>query len=142
MLSYYTLISLSICLLSFILLLHFYSFFLYKWSVSVLKEGAFFGEKGRGRTIFWSFAPRPPFSSLTPRSHGPRDSNLSSCENITVLGDFSIEPNDPKLIPLIEDYSLHSLIRKPRCCKTKNGRCIDLILTFKEHSFLLNNLFI
>ena len=69
------------------------------------------------------------------------DSNLSSCENIVILGDFSMEPEDPKMTPLIEDYSLHYLFRKPTCYKTKNGRCIDLILTNKEHSFLMDRSF-
>ena len=66
------------------------------------------------------------------------DSNLRSCENMAILGDFNMEPNDPKMIPLLEDYSLHNSIRKSMCYKTKNGRCIDLILTNKEHSFLMN----
>ena len=39
------------------------------------------------------------------------------------------------MIPLIEDYSLYNLIHNPTCYKTENGRCIDLILTNKKHSF-------
>ena len=69
------------------------------------------------------------------------DSYLSSCENIVILGDFNMEPKDPKMTPLIEDHSLHNFIRKPTCYKTKNGRCIDLILTNEEHSFLVNRSF-
>ena len=41
------------------------------------------------------------------------DINLSSCENIVILGDFNMEPNDPKMIPkMIKEYSLPNLIRK------------------------------
>ena len=46
-----------------------------------------------------------------------------------------------KITPLIEDYSLHNLIRKLLCYKTKNIRCIDLILTNMEHSFQMNRWF-
>ena len=52
-----------------------------------------------------------------------------------------MEPNDPKMIPLLEDYSLYNLIWKPTYYKTKNGRYIDLIHTNKEHSFLTSRSF-
>ena len=62
-------ISLSFCLLSFILLFHFYSFFVYKWSISVLKQGIFLGNKGRGQKIAGGEATfLPPY----PRDHGPK----------------------------------------------------------------------
>ena len=65
-------------------------------------------------------------------------SNLSLCENIVILDDFNMNPNDPQMIPLIEDYSLYNLIEKPTCYNTKNGRCIDIILANKEHSLLMS----
>ena len=66
---------------------------------------------------------------------------LKSCENIVMLGDFNMEPKDPKITPLMEDYSLYNLINNPTCYKTENGRCIDLILTNKKHSFLKSQSF-
>ena len=65
----------------------------------------------------------------------------SHCDNIVILGDLNMELNDLKLIPLIEENSLHNLIRKPTCYKTKNGRYINFILKNKEHSFLMNRSF-
>ena len=47
-----------------------------------------------------------------------------------------MEPKDPKMSSLIEDYSLYSLIHNSTCYKNENGRCIDLILTNKKYSFL------
>ena len=52
-----------------------------------------------------------------------------------------MEPKDPKITPLMEDYSLYNLIHNPTCYKTENSRCVDLILTNKKHSFLKSQLF-
>ena len=69
------------------------------------------------------------------------DIYLKLCENIVILGDFNMEPKDPKMTPLIEDCNLYNLIHNPTCYKTENGRCIDLILTNKKHSFLKSRSF-
>ena len=52
-----------------------------------------------------------------------------------------MEPNYLKMIPLIKDFSLFSLIRKPTCYRTKNARFIDVILKHKEHLVLMNRSF-
>ena len=57
-------------------------------------------------------------------------------ENVVVIGDFNAEPNEKKLSPLIEDYNLYNLIESPTCFKSSKGRCIDLVLTNRKHSFM------
>ena len=57
-------------------------------------------------------------------------------ENVVVIGDFNAEPNEKKLSPLIEDYNLYNLIKNPTCFKSSKGRCIDLVLTNRKHSFM------
>ena len=59
-----------------------------------------------------------------------------SYENVVVIGDFNAEPNDKKLSPLIEDYNLYNLVKNPTCFKSTKGRCIDLVLTNRKHSFM------
>eukprot|EP00794_Sanderia_malayensis_P018339 gene18339-20183_t len=38
--------------------------------------------------------------------------------------------------PLSEDHNLHNLIKSATCFKSSKGRCIDLILTNRKHSFM------
>ena len=57
-------------------------------------------------------------------------------ENVVVIGDVNEEPNEKKLSPLIEDYNLYNLIKNPTCFKSSKGRCIDLVLTNRKHSFM------
>ena len=56
-------------------------------------------------------------------------------ENIVILGDFNDTPVSSEISSFISDYSLYSLINSPTCFKSSDGRCIDLILTNKKHSF-------
>ena len=56
-------------------------------------------------------------------------------ENIIVIGDFNITPDSPEISALMSDYGLYNLINTPTCFKSSDGRCIDLILTNKKHSF-------
>lgn len=56
-------------------------------------------------------------------------------ENVVILGDFNSTPDSPEISTFMSDYSLHSLINSPTCFKSVDGRCIDLILTNKKHSF-------
>ena len=57
-------------------------------------------------------------------------------ENVLILGDFNMEANDKALVPLVEAYKLYSLIKGPTCFKSERGRCIDLMLTNRKHSFM------
>ena len=57
-------------------------------------------------------------------------------ENLLILGDFNMEVNDNALTPLVEAHKLYSLAKGPTCFKSKRGRCIDLMLTNREHSFM------
>ena len=42
---------------------------------------------------------------------------------------------DNALSPLIDGHLLYSMIKEPTCFKNTPGRCIDLILTNRKHSF-------
>eukprot|EP00794_Sanderia_malayensis_P000652 gene652-1320_t len=57
-------------------------------------------------------------------------------ENVVVLGDFNAEFGDKNMSPLSEDHNLHNLIKSATCFKSSKGRCIDLILTNRKHSFM------
>ena len=57
-------------------------------------------------------------------------------DNILLLGDFNMEPSDKEMSPLLESQNLHSMIKTPTCFKSPQGRCIDLMLTNKKHSFM------
>ena len=61
--------SLSFCLFFFNFALSFLQLFVYKWRISVLKQGVFLGQKGGGKNLL-GFRPDPllfPYS----RAHGP-----------------------------------------------------------------------
>ena len=60
----------------------------------------------------------------------------SRYENVTVLGDFNLEPGYNALSSIIHDHDLYNMIKKPTCFKSLNGRCIDLIFTNRKHSFM------
>ena len=62
-------------------------------------------------------------------------------ENLLLLGDFNEEISHPYMSTFITSFSLHSLILKPTCFKSTRGRCIDLILTNKNRSFMKSNSF-
>lgn len=64
------------------------------------------------------------------------DRYSASYESVLITGDFNIEVNDKALIPHIETYNLHSLIKGPTCFKLRKERCIDLMLTNRKHSFM------
>ena len=51
-----------------------------------------------------------------------------------IIGYFNTEIEDPLLHSLMEDHDLNSLNKTPICFKSDRGRCIDLILTNKQHS--------
>ena len=53
----------------------------------------------------------------------------ASYENILIFGDFNEEISEKNMSNFLDSFSLKSLIKKPTCFKSENGRCIDLILT-------------
>ena len=46
-----------------------------------------------------------------------------------------MEIHENNLAQLIIDYNFYSLQKGPTCFKSSKGRCIDLMLTNKKHSF-------
>ena len=62
-------------------------------------------------------------------------------ENILTLGDFNMETSCKTMDQFMKENLLHSLYKKPTCFKSKQGRCIDLLLTNKNKSFKFTNAF-
>ena len=58
---------------------------------------------------------------------------LDSYENITLLGDFNINPED-KNLHFVNTFSLEHLINEPTCFKGSLS-CIDLIITNRKSYF-------
>ena len=56
---------------------------------------------------------------------------LDSYENITLLGDFNINPEDKNLQHFVNTFSLEHLINEPTCFKGSLS-CIDLIITNRK----------
>ena len=56
-------------------------------------------------------------------------------ENFIVLGDFNIEEKQEEEKTFMETYQLKNLIQQPKCFKSDNPTCIDLILTNRPSSF-------
>ena len=52
-----------------------------------------------------------------------------SYDNIMVIGDFNLEPTDPKAVNFLELNDMSNVIKSKTCFKTKSGTCIDLIFT-------------
>ena len=62
-------------------------------------------------------------------------------ENLLILGDFNESCSNNILSTFMQTFSLKSLINNPTCFKSKNGKCIDLILTNKPSYFQNSNFF-
>ena len=80
---------------------------------------------------------KPPSSDITFTS---KISNIltfyrSIHDNILLMGDFSMTPNNPKLSELIPDHKLCTLKPEPTCFKSISPTCIDNFLTNKKNSF-------
>ena len=59
-------------------------------------------------------------------------------ENLVILGDFNAIASCAEIASFMAEFSFYSLISTPTCFKSTGGRCIDLILTNKKHSFQLS----
>ena len=57
------------------------------------------------------------------------------------MGDFNIEPSNTKLKQFMEDHNLFNHIKNKTCFKSSNGKCIDLNLWNKKHSFQYSKVF-
>ena len=62
-------------------------------------------------------------------------------ENLLILGDFNESCSNNILSTFMQTFSLKSLINNPTCFKSKDGKCIDLILTNKPSYFQNSNSF-
>ena len=65
----------------------------------------------------------------------------SEYDNILTLGDFNMETSTNNMVVFMKTHSFKSLFNKPTCYKSKEGRCIDLLLTNKNRSFKFTNAF-
>ena len=52
-----------------------------------------------------------------------------------IVGDFNLEPESDFMINFMDAHNLYNLVKNKTCFKSKNGTCIDLILTNRKHSF-------
>ena len=59
---------------------------------------------------------------------------LNSYENITLLGDFNMSPEDRNLQHFKDTFRLEHLISEPTCLKGSSS-CIDLIITNRKSYF-------
>ena len=66
----------------------------------------------------------------------------ASYDNILLLGDFNMTPEDLKLQVFCDTHDLENLIKEPTCFKGKNPSCIDLILTNQKQLFVKSRTFI
>ena len=60
----------------------------------------------------------------------------STLDNILLVSDFNMTPNNSKLSELIDDHELCNLISEPICFKSINPTCIDNFLTNKKTRFI------
>ena len=50
-------------------------------------------------------------------------------ENILILGDFNLEPDELTMKEFMMNHKFINLIKNPTCFKSNIGKCIDLVLT-------------
>ena len=62
------------------------------------------------------------------------DHYSSIYDNLIILGDFNMEPKNPKLASFMNSFNLYNLIKSNTCFKG-SGSCIDLILTNRKYCF-------
>ena len=81
---------------------------------------------------------KPPSLSdivFTPEISNNLTIYQSTHDNVLLMGDFSMTPNNPKLSELIPDHKLCTLKPEPTCFKSISPTCIDNFLTNKKNSF-------
>ena len=85
----------------------------------------------------WLLLPiyKPPKQQDTYfREHlsGVADFYSRTYDSTLVIGDFNLEVNSPTMRTMMNDHNFSCLIQTPMCFKSKDGRCIDLILTYRK----------
>ena len=56
-------------------------------------------------------------------------------DNLLLMGDFNAEPDIPELQDFLNKHNLYNHIKEKTCWKSKNGSCIDLLISNKRYSF-------
>ena len=69
------------------------------------------------------------------------DFYLRKYDNIIIIGDMNLQPNEAIMKDFLDNNNLHNLIQKPTCLKSSSGTCIDLILTNKNLFFFDSDTF-
>ena len=81
---------------------------------------------------------RPPSLSQTHYFSNMQkaiDLYRSSYENFVILGDLNMEVHESAMEEFCVANEFSSLVRVPTCFKSKNARCIDLVLTNRASCF-------
>ena len=69
-------------------------------------------------------------SNHLQRLRNSLDLYSAKCDNIILIGDFNVSPEDSHIETFCESYELKNLIKVPTCHKNpQNPSCKDLILT-------------
>ena len=55
-------------------------------------------------------------------------------DNKVILGDFNLEPSNPRIVSFLNNQNLFNLVKSNTCFKGE-GSCIDSILTNRKYSF-------
>ena len=98
------------------------------------------------RKCKWLLLPiyRPPLQNenhfVSQRQH-MIDGYIKMIPNLLIFGDVNLDPSNAKLSSLIENNGLYSMIKAPTCFKSREGRCIDLMLTNMKHHFFATHTF-
>ena len=70
------------------------------------------------------------------------DDFSTTYDNLMLLGDFNVEPEEKHMVDFLNVYNLKNLVHQKTCFKNPdNPTCIDLILTNSPRSFQNTNVF-
>ena len=70
------------------------------------------------------------------------DQFSATYDNLILLGDFNVEPEEVNMLDFLNIYNLKNLVKQKTCYKNpENPSCIDLILTNSHRSFQNTNVF-
>ena len=65
----------------------------------------------------------------------------SNYNNCILIGDFNANPLDKTMSTFVQDQGLYNHMKQKACWKSKNGTCIDLILSNQKSLFQHTNIF-
>ena len=70
------------------------------------------------------------------------DQFSATYNNLILLGDFNVEPEEVNMLDFLNIYNLKNLVKQKACYKNlENPSCIDLIITNSHRSFQNTNVF-